>query len=174
VVAFLGDDNKIPDGWVKAAGQDISSGNEYNALRAVIGNTIPDMRGRFLKGNGSGTVPVTALDELTPIRGYQDQSLVTHGHNSGTLRTNTAGNHSHRITRLPSDGAGSFGNVDIQSLISTASNDEFWNDAPIDQFNLKHTSEEGNHTHNITGDTGNTGGEENRPWTVIVNYIIKL
>lgn len=176
VVSFLGDDDKIPDGWVKADGRNIS-GPEFTALRNAIGNTLPDLRGRFLKGNGSGTVPVNQLDELTPIRGYQDQSLVSHGHNKGTIRTNGGGAHGHHevITGYYGSQASKRA-FTLKSDGSSAEYDggEFYSNAG---GNFEHdlVGKRGSeHNHAIIGDTGDTGGEENRPWTVVVSYIIKL
>jgi len=187
VVAFLGDDNKIPDGWVKAAGQDISSGNQYAALRAAIGNTIPDLRGRFLKGNGNGNIPVTAIDENTPIRGYQGQSLQSHGHGAGSLQTTSAGSHFHKVNIDTGGGYVDSNNTNNalsfrgskDNRLNNNTGDSNFSDRPISNSAVGYShphimSEEGAHTHGITGSVTNEGGEENRPWTVVVNYIIKL
>ncbi len=179
VVPFLGDDSKIPTGWIKAAGQNISSGNQYAALRAVIGNTIPDLRGRFLRGDHWGTVPRDKIDENVAVRTLLDQSIVSHGHNSGTLRTNGGGDHGHgnvltgyyssginkRALTLKSDSTS--GEVAAAGFYTNSGGNNPGANNLIGSMNSAH-----NHT--IIGDTGNTGQEENRPWTVVVNYIIKL
>lgn len=175
VVAFLGDDNKIPDGWVKADGRNIS-GSEYTALRNAIGNTLPDLRGRFLKGNGSGNININAIDESTPIRGYQDQSLVTHGH-SVNINTNTDGAHGHHNVITGYYGSGNVKRAFVLKEDGTSAEydgGEFTsNSGGSFEHNLVGAGGSA-HSHKVSGDTSNTGGEENRPWTVIVNYIIKL
>ena len=175
VVAFLGDDNKIPDGWVKADGRNIS-GSEYTALRNAIGNTLPDLRGRFLKGNGAGTVPVTALDESTPIRGYQDQSIASHRHGVN-INTKTDGAHGHHeiITGYYGSGKPRISISYIANETSIDGDNAPFFDKSGGNFDNDLIGPAGSaHAHNVSGNTANTGGEENRPWTVIVNYIIKL
>jgi hypothetical protein len=188
VVAFLGDDSKIPAGWVKAVGQDISSGAQYAALRAVIGNTIPDLRARFLRGQGtSSNIDIRIYDETTTVGQYLNQTIAGHVHYIDITRnTNATGGHRHRITRLPMDGQGG-GRGNIPTLYNTSSDDEAWGTPPGDGNNY-HTNTEGNHSHSVRvwGDTQDvktiqnggvnlaSRGEENRPWTVVVNYIIKL
>jgi microcystin-dependent protein len=177
VVAFLGDDSKIPAGWVKCIGQDISSDNQYSALRAVIGNTIPDLRARFLRGQGeSSNIDVRIYDETTSVGQYLDQTIALHKHNVN-INSNTTGEHSHNAV-VWSNGSGN-STKDVVNL--TRSNTQ--GNSPRYQ---SATSNAGNHSHNINGDSGdvetiqNGGqivsnkGEENRPWTVVVNYIIKL
>lgn len=58
----------IPDGWVEMMGQSTAS---YPELKALIGNTIPDMRGVFVRGldNGRG------LDSGRSIRSYQEDAI---------------------------------------------------------------------------------------------------
>lgn len=199
VVAFMGDDNKIPDGWVKCTGQNIATGNQYAALRAVIGNTIPDLRARFLRGQGvSSNIGITIYDENTQVRQYLDQTIA--GHNHGVnINTNNAGSHFHKVNidtgggyvfSNKTDGALSFRGSKYNNLNDTNGDSNF-SDRPISNpavgYSHEHImSQEGGHTHNVSGNTADVGsiqnggqtlavrGEENRPWTVVVNYIIKL
>lgn len=177
VVAFLGDDSKVPTGWVKCIGQDISSGNQYAALRAVIGNTIPDLRARFLRGQGaSSNIDARIYDETTSVGQYLDQTIAKHKHNVN-LNTNTTGEHTHNAV-VWSNGSGN-NTRDIVNLTRSTTQ----GNTPKYQST---TSKSGNHSHNINGDSGDveiiqngghiiaSRGEENRPWTVVVNYIIKL
>ena len=174
IVAFLGEDDKIPTGWVKCMGQDISSGDEYAALRAVVGSNLPDLRGRYLKGNGRGKIPVDAIDYTSNIAEYQDQVLLNHEH-AIDINTNNGGAHGHRIKMLPLNDFDGQHRGNMQSLDKTAGSNEGWDTAPTDPSSgRKHTSTDGNHNHKIEGNTNSKGGKENRPWTVIVNYIIKL
>lgn len=201
VVAFMGDDNKIPDGWVKCTGQNIATGNQYAALRAVIGNTIPDLRARFLRGQGvSSNIGITIYDENTQVRQYLDQTIA--GHNHGVnINTNYSGDHFHKVNIdtgggfIPSNDTnkalsfrGSKGSGDNRLNKSEETN---FSDRPLSNpavgTSFQHImSQEGGHIHNVSGNTADVGaiqnggqtlavrGEENRPWTVVVNYIIKL
>ncbi|MDH5971244.1 tail fiber protein [Vibrio aestuarianus] len=58
----------IPDGWVEMRGQSTAP---YPDLRALIGNTIPDMRGTFVRGWDNGR----SLDSGRNLRSYQDEAL---------------------------------------------------------------------------------------------------
>jgi hypothetical protein len=185
VVAFLGDDSKIPDGWVKAKGQSIASGDQYAALRAVIGNTIPDLRARFLRGQGQSSKLSNYLyDENTTVGQYLDQTIAGHKHYIDiTENTSSTGSHRHNIyhqnngTPREIDAGGPQNEWGFQTSSDINGSDQ-----------AKRTDVQGAHTHSVrvTGDSQdvktiqNGGqnlavrGEENRPWTVVVNYIIKL
>lgn len=179
IVAFLGDDDKIPSGWVKAIGQDISTGSQYDALRAVIGNTIPDLRARFLRGQGkSSNIHTSIYDEITTVGQYLNQTIAGHKHYIDITRnTNTTGSHSHNFTRVARFNSEQQGYGNIAPRIGNES-----------QLYNQETDVQGNHAHSVRvwGDSQdvkmiqNGGinlaarGEENRPWTVVVNYIIKL
>ncbi|WP_026776507.1 tail fiber protein [Polaribacter sp. Hel_I_88] len=179
VVAFMGDDNKIPDGWVKCTGQNIATGNQYAALRAVIGNTIPDLRARFLRGQGvSSNIGITIYDENTQVRQYLDQTIA--GHNHGVnINTNYTGDHSHFVSQFQLNTAGG---SEPRDFVVPQSGFVAWKKSYLD----RNTSTTGSHNHNVSGNTADVGaiqnggqtlavrGEENRPWTVVVNYIIKL
>jgi hypothetical protein len=178
VVAFMGDDDKIPTGWVKCIGQDITDGIQYAALRAVIGNTIPDLRARFLRGQGqSSNIDIRIYDETTSVRQYLNQTIVGHKHGV-SLTTNTTGNHNH-TTSLKTDNISTDGGGTRAYAYDIEGNNAYPTRTPT-------TSTNGNHNHTVNGDTGDVGviqnggvnlasrGEENRPWTVVVNYIIKL
>ena len=51
IIAFGGSD--APNGWLLCVGQAISQ-STYPNLFAVIGNTVPDLRSRFIVGSGQG------------------------------------------------------------------------------------------------------------------------
>lgn len=188
VVAFMGDDNKIPTGWVKCTGQNISSGNQYAALRAVIGNTIPDLRARFLRGQGqSSNIDVRIYDETTTVRQYLNQTIAWHNH-SVDINTPNGGAHSHDDV-LEDLGSGSsyskFSGNSFDRGGSSTNNTRTYKASG--KANTPMVGAAGsNHSHNVNGNTSNINslqnsgvtvasrGEENRPYTVVVNYIIKL
>lgn len=214
IVAFLGDDSKIPNGWVKAMGQDISSGAEYAALRAVIGNTIPDLRARFLRGQGiSSNIDTRRYDENTTVGQYLDQTVAKHRHFIDiTKNVSSAGTHSHAVYIDTGDGyiphnstqpisstnpnpanAYSFDHAygagsHMGTQLTTRFSDRGTWSSAVKASNSSITKASGEHQHsvhiyNFTEDVAvvkngdidvAAAGEENRPYTVVVNYIIKL
>ncbi|MDG1041006.1 MAG: phage tail protein [Polaribacter sp.] len=173
VVAFMGVDGKIPEGWVKCDGADITNkGASYNALKAVIGNSLPDLRGHFLKGEGKATGIPEAGIVPGVVGEYQGQDILSHDHAVDITPEKKEGAHAHFITRLPSDGQWG-ANISMQTTVESNGSDEKWANAPGHQ-DKKSTSYDGEHTHRINGNTKGNGGAETRPWTAIVNYIIKL
>lgn len=182
IVAFLGDDSKIPDGWVKAIGQDISSGAKYAALRAVIGNTIPDLRARYLRGQGvSSNIDTRRYDENTTVGQYLDQTVAKHRHFIDmTINTSTAGLHNHRMVTPKFFGGQDVENSHPGTIYST--------NTTTSASYYSTTQTNGNHEHSVrvydfskdvavvkNGDVDvAAAGEENRPYTIVVNYIIKL
>ncbi len=165
VVAFMGNDDAIPAGWVKCDGTDISNeGVLYDALKLVIGNTLPDLRGRFLKGEGVGANIPEEKIEVGTIGDYQGQGIASHLHELD-LETDEAGEHNHKIS------------IYALGYRLGTSNDIYLNyypDSNSPNGGGYTTSTDGNHKHTIKGNTKGVGGKENRPWTAVVNYIIKL
>lgn len=98
VIAFMGDLDKIPDGWTLVDGKSLADA-KYSNLKTVMGNAanLPDMRGEFLKGAG-GTIDATNIDAVD-VRQRQIQSVGYHKHNVKG-NTNNDGNHTHTIKHL--------------------------------------------------------------------------
>ena len=168
VVAFMGVDDKIPNGWVKCDGTDITNkGTEYDALKGVIGNRLPDLRGRFLKGDGKAAEIDVDYIVVGSVGSYQEQAMPKHKH-AFSATTSTSGNHRHRIYHSY---YGTPNGIDDRN-----SDREFGEQMlPNGDVRFKLTNYEGNHNHTISGNTNESGeGKETRPWTAIVNYIIKL
>ena len=188
VVAFMGDADKIPDGWVKVEGQDIT-GAQYATLRATLGNAnnLPDTRGEFFKGVGS--VDATNVQPIA-VRERQIQNVGIHKH-PFTFNGNTAtdGLHGHIIKH---DKGGTPNGIDntgwdtefgTQTSIGSAA---YWNNTVNDGLATKVVSHlESSHQHafsinTTTGDRNNqvTGGSqdnirENRPDAIGVYWIIR-
>lgn len=90
----------IPSGWVEMKGQSTAS---YTELRALIGGTIPDMRGVFARGWDHGR----GVDSGRSLRSYQADELKSHNHTQN----------------IPLDGVGG---GDMQSLRNSDNRDENW------------------------------------------------
>ncbi|WP_219011232.1 tail fiber protein [Aquimarina litoralis] len=163
IMPFIG--TSVPDGWVLCNGQSLTSTPGSANLIALLGsNNAPDLQGMFLRG--TGTSPVNGEDGPS-LQGTQDDTFEAHTHNQGTLATSTAGAHNHN------DSVNGFNMVlkeDGKKTLDGSDNDS---DQP-NLFESEAIATDGDHTHNISGNTGSTGGTETRPVNYGVNYIIKL
>lgn len=87
------------DGWVLMDGRDVS-GSDYAVLKGV--STIPDARGRFLRGKNNGRSGGTGNPDGDATLGdSQDDALASHNHNMSFNLT------IHRFTRATGTGSGS-------------------------------------------------------------------
>jgi len=148
-----------PPGWVLCHGQDISNVAGSASLRNLLGKaTVPDLRGMFLRGTGTNPEYQKEGPELLAS---QEDMIATHNHSAGELEA-TGGEHQHNIR---SDGTG-----DASGIYRTVVYARTFGGNMTNFF----TQMDGAHTHQIDGNTADTGGEETRPINVGVNYIIKL
>ena len=121
-------------------------------------NGTPDLRDRFIVGAGRKyNVGNTGGADRVTLTVAQ---MPSHNHGSGDLATTTDGSHSHSYIR-PSGGiSAESGDYDIYRGIEDAD-----------------TSSDGYHDHDVTGNTGSTGGgqaHENRPPYYALCFIMKL
>jgi microcystin-dependent protein len=161
IMPYIG--SVAPAGWVLCVGQSLPNNAEHTALRSLVGNNAPDLRGTFLRGIG------TSLINGQPgptLRAHQGDDFKAHLHAWGTLKaeTTTAGAHTHSVTfkvendAKGDDGFGKYGEIEEDGTA------------------IETTDSQGAHTHAVTvsGSTALTGGRETRPVNYGVNYIIKL
>ena len=190
IILWSGAANAIPTGWYLCDGQ----------------NSTPDLRNRFVVGAGD-TYAVDATG------GSADATLVSHTHGSGNLgtnntgghshsgntsnsgnhhhgggnyQTNTTGSHQHRWGTDDSDGASGAGNPDANGGQSWKA----WTDSQGDHsHNVNgnsqsegdhshniNTNNSGDHSHNINGDTSSSGSSAtgaNLPPYYALCYIMK-
>ena len=122
-------------------------------------NGTPDLRNRFIVGaGGSYNVGDTGGANTVTLNINQ---MPRHDHSSGSLTTSAAGSHSHHYTRPTVDYVGARGEERTATYL----------------VSLQTTSEDGEHTHTISGWTSYTGGgqaHENRPPYYALAYIMKL
>ena len=122
-------------------------------------NGTPDLRDRFIVGaGGSYNVGDTGGANTVTLNINQ---MPRHDHASGSLTTSAAGSHSHNYTRPTVDYVGARGEERTATYL----------------VSLQTTTEDGEHTHTISGWTGYTGGgqaHENRPPYYALAYIMKL
>ena len=122
-------------------------------------NGTPDLRGRFIVGAGDTyAVGDTGGSENVNLT---TANLPSHNHDSGTLATDEAGAHTHDIYVS--------GSSPRANILTT---DYGYRKTATDVI-----SQDGAHTHTISGTTGSTGSgtaHENRPPYYALCYIMKI
>ena len=159
--------SNVPTGWLLCNGQSTAS---YTALAAVVGATVPDLRGRVPVGFSSGDDPFGTYKGT----GGSKTSTAPHthaiDHNHDAFDTGTGGSHTHTIsTNIDRSAADTGTTVTLIDIATT----------PLPY--LVTNSGEGGHAHNIdvpnlTGTSGASSAAATngnlQPFCVI-NFIIK-
>ena len=169
VITYAG--SSAPTGYLICNGTAISR-TTYAALFAIIGTTygagdgsstfnLPNLQEKFIVGSSSNTgynlADTGGAAEVT----LSVNQIPSHTHNDGSLGTSTAGSHNHTYTAY---GGGTSGTVPAL---------RFDGGGAVD-FN---TSSHNGHNHDVTGNTGSTGGgqaHENRPPYMALLTCIKI
>jgi microcystin-dependent protein len=93
IIAHVG--TSAPSGWLICNGSSIATGTEYADLRALVGNTLPDLRNRTLYGKTpTSTAPVFSSNsniEYTLL----EANLPKHNHGTPNISDHVADNHVH-------------------------------------------------------------------------------
>ncbi|MEM1137558.1 MAG: phage tail protein [Bacteroidota bacterium] len=181
ILPFAGDKSKIPAGYLPCDGSLVSKTvypDLYNAIGSAWGESggdfyVPDLRGQFLRGVADGQNSDPDRDARFAKNGgndgdrvgsFQNDEIEKHNHDEGSLVTSTSGAHKHDI-RAQNGG-------DVSDR-----NDNDWiveNNGDSDNRNIDdRIRSAGDHTHDITGNTGDRGGDETRPKNAYVWYMIK-
>jgi microcystin-dependent protein len=73
---------RIPDGWLLCDGSAIPEGEQYGRLRELIGATVPDLRGLFLRGIGQNSDPAYRYegDAARGLSELQQDDFKAHSH----------------------------------------------------------------------------------------------
>lgn len=172
IMPFLGEN--APKGWVLCDGLNIASIPDSQALRALLGSdNSPNLNGRFLKGVGT---PAESNVDAIGLKATQNQQtrLNQHTHAAGSnLKTDDQGSHSH-TTQIWKDKATTYTAVTENADGGTTYYHPTANGN--DGSDYKSSNSKGEHSHTVTGTTGNTTATllEVRPSSYGVNYIIKL
>jgi microcystin-dependent protein len=158
IMPFIG--TAAPIGWLLCDGKPFTDDVTTAKLKALLGSTnTPNLNGMFLRGAGS---TADNLHTGPNLKSVQQENLKEHLH-SVNLNTTPNGAHTHDLYFSNDNYSGTGGGT-------TGLED----DRP-DDFNItRTTTSSGNHTHSVSGNTGNTGGTETRPINYGVNYIIKI
>jgi microcystin-dependent protein len=96
IIAHVG--TSAPSGWLLCNGSSIATGTEYADLRALVGNTLPDLRNRTLYGKTpTSAAPVFSSNsniEYTLLAG----NLPRHNHGTPNISTHVIDGHQHNYT----------------------------------------------------------------------------
>ena len=162
IMPFIG--TVAPNGWLLCNGSTFPDNANTANLKALLGSTTtPDLEGMFLRGTGTAA---TGKDGPA-LKTVQQDDLKSHLHGVN-INTNSAGAHSHSITRRSNGDSGAYDSGDQNKAENSAATT---NRATAGTFA---TSSDGNHNHNLNGNTASTGTTETRPINYGVNYIIKI
>jgi hypothetical protein len=162
IMPFIG--TVAPNGWLLCNGSTFTD-NAYTAnLKALLGSTFtPDLRAMFLRGTGTGNG-----HSGPTLKTVQQDDFKSHLHGVN-LNTNLTGQHTHNTTFANDDWNGS--GVSYPYTGSGLTRDA--NPSSANNHTLP-TSADGQHSHNVSGNTAATGESETRPINYGVNYIIKI
>ena len=160
-----------PAGYLKCNGDAIPNGSgtvqsintNFSALYAVVGSSVPDLRGEFVRGwdDGKGT------DSGRSIRSAQIESFKEHTHTPGVSQTTTGDhNHSFKASNRAGDedswsdtNKGFVGDDDGSAFTQAADTNKIYDN--------------GSHNHNVGVTIANTGGAETRPRNIALLACIK-
>lgn len=168
-----------PTGWLLCNGDAIDA--SYTALKAIVGNNTPDLKGRFAIGDNS-TLTLLGTGGSATIA---EANLPNHTHTFSATSSGQSQSHNHTVT-LSDPGH----THTVNSALALFTLQDGTNDG-AQQFNTESTettdsattgitvSSVGNasqdHTHTVSGTTGNGSGSGTayyQPY-LVVNYIIK-
>lgn len=189
-----------PTGWLMCDGAAVSRAT-YADLFALIGTTygagdgtttfnVPDMKGRVIVGKAAaGTFAALNNKGGAETHTLTSAEMPSHFHTAdGTLSavdggthfhtgtTQNTGSHAHAINARPTDmvGSGAYYVTAYQTTQAVVIGDTDSRGAHDHTFT---TSTQANHTHDVSGNTSNTGGggaHNNLQPYIVVNYIIKV
>ena len=135
-------------------------------------NGTPNLKGRFIIGKGDSPYNTIGNKGGSERITLTNDQIPSHNHSGNT---NTTGNHNHWMDRMPTDDrnlTGTGGTWQEYGLVADASN---YNTNANSGNPGKHTTSNGNHSHNFT--TSNTGGgnsHDNMPPYYVLAYIMKI
>ena len=160
-----------PAGYLKANGDTIANGSgttqsitaDFSALYAVVGATLPDLRGEFVRGfdDGKGT------DSGRAIRSTQADAFDEHTHSASTNTTSTLSGTANKIGEpfgTQGSTTGIFGGPETgYSSSNTPSS--------VDSTEAGQLTIDANHSHTVTVTAA--GGSETRPRNIALLACIK-
>ena len=175
VITYAG--SSAPTGYLKANGDSLPNGSgtvqgvtaDFSALYAVVGATLPDLRGEFVRGwdDGKGT------DSGRQIRSAQGDENKQHNHSislSGTTSNKSLTGEVRKIAETFASGGGYANGVFSKAANQTASHTPSGVDSSAAGGFTMDASHD--HTFSASGTSGNQGSES-RPRNVALLMCIK-
>jgi hypothetical protein len=91
ITAYWG--TSSPPGWLLCDGASVPPGAEFDALRSLVGNAVPDLRDYFLRGASGSRPPGNIQGDSTRVRlnGANGAGLGGAPHGSGAFVSDNAG-----------------------------------------------------------------------------------
>jgi microcystin-dependent protein len=164
IMPFIG--TVAPNGWLLCNGDSFASLDPVTTanLKTLLGGTTtPNLNGMFLRGTGTASSGHSGPS----LKTVQQDDFKEHLH-LVNINTNSAGEHTHSIKRRRN---GTDGTYDKNDQYKDENSAATTNSTDLGPFSI---SSDGNHAHNINGNSAATGGTETRPINYGVNYIIKI
>ena len=175
--------NTIPTGYLECNGDSIPNGQgtvqgvqaNFSALRQIVGSSLPDLRGEFVRGWASDTTDSTR-DQGRGIKSGQSDDIKSHKHTVTSNHTITDPGHVHSPTGTNSpsstlaDGRSIAVNDRIVGNYGGGSGNGL---GPLGSRQFMNSQTTGISIA-TTNDVTNTGGSETRPRNVALMYIIKF
>lgn len=158
IIAYAGTEADIPNGWTLCDGRDLNGVDDAGNLIALIGNNAPDLRGMFLRGQGTNGDAAFASNGGPDLGETQEDAFKDHN-----IDATAANGGSHTTAYGVNFGGASGGTKYVPTV-----NADFYS---ISQY--LETEPTGAHSHAITAKPVG-GAAETRPVNYGVNYIIKL
>lgn len=164
----------VPSGYVECNGASIPNGTgtvngvtaNFAPLRALIGSSLPDLRGEFIRGfdNGRG------VDSGRGMLSSQGDENKQHNHGIDfNTQSHTLTGNIQRISETFNNSGSASGVFSKQTGFGA----NFTPGAP-DVNDTGAVNFNGTHSHHVIGSTGNQGHSEARPRNIAMMYIIKF
>lgn len=166
-----------PTGWLLCNGDAIDAG--YTALKAIVGNNTPDLKGRFAIGDNSTLTLLGTGGSATIAEANLPSHTHTFSATSGAMSANATLTHSvtdpghvHTI-----NGQESLSGLDYEAgiLDGGAGGPAYTESTASNTTGITVANHDVSHTHSVSGTTGNGSGSgtDYYPPYLVVNYIIK-
>lgn len=157
IMPYMG--TTAPTGWLMCDGSEIPA--QYTTLRAMFSNNrTPNLRGRFLKGAGTGgghNALVTSQFDETTLGQYQTQALQNHRHSDGDLTTANDGKHGHSDVLINFDRGG----IETGDNRGIVFNQSFTVYGAYETFRYDNTNAGGRYMNSRGRNTGDADGLDN-------------
>jgi len=173
VITYAG--STAPTGYLKANGDTIPDGSgtvqgitaDFSALYAVVGATLPDLRGEFIRGfdDGKGT------DSGRSMLSSQSDQNKQHNHTASSSSAVSPSSHGHTSSKLDNNRVFGFKQSGANTDGETS---PYGNPGSIPGFNISNLVNNTTLSVSTSTTVANDGGTETRPRNVALLMCIKF